>query len=41
MRIKAGDLAPDFTLTKLDGEETTLSRYRGQPVLLIFLRHLG
>jgi len=41
MRIQQGDLAPDFTLTNLDGEETTLRHYSGQPVLLIFLRHLG
>lgn len=41
MRIQQGDLAPDFTLTNLNGEEVTLGQYRGQPVLLIFLRHLG
>jgi peroxiredoxin len=30
----AGHLAPDFTLTSLDGETITLSRYAGKPVVL-------
>ena len=36
--IRAGDLAPDFTLYRLNGEETvTLSHYRGKkPVALVF-----
>jgi peroxiredoxin len=35
---KAGDLAPDFTLSDISGEETvTLSDFRGKkPVALIF-----
>jgi len=39
--IKVGQLAPDFTLTTLEGQPVALSDYRGQPVLLVFLRHLG
>lgn len=31
-----GKLAPDFTLTGLDGQEVSLSGFRGQPVLLNF-----
>jgi len=31
-----GKLAPDFTLTGLDGQEVTLSEFRGKPVLLNF-----
>ena len=40
-RLKPGDLAPNFTLNTLDGQPLALSDYRGQPVLLVFLRHLG
>lgn len=38
---KTAERAPDFTLANLEGETSTLSDFRGQPVLLIFLRHLG
>lgn len=31
-----GKLAPDFTLTSLDGQEVSLSGFRGRPVLLNF-----
>ena len=34
--LKAGVKAPDFTLKTLDGEEVTLSDYRGKKVLLNF-----
>jgi peroxiredoxin len=31
-----GDVAPDFTLTTLDGETVSLSDYQGQPIVLNF-----
>ncbi len=31
-----GATAPDFTLTNLDGEEVTLSQFRGKPVIVNF-----
>ncbi len=33
---RAGDVAPDFTLTTLDGKSVSLSDYRGRPVVLNF-----
>ena len=33
---KPGFLAPDFTLESLDGEQITLSQYRGHPVIINF-----
>jgi|SRR5580700_2542221 cytochrome c biogenesis protein CcmG/thiol:disulfide interchange protein DsbE len=35
-RTASGNLAPDFTLTDLDGRKVTLSNYRGKVVLLDF-----
>ncbi len=32
----AGELAPDFTLATVDGEEVTLSKLRGKPVMIEF-----
>jgi peroxiredoxin len=35
--LNVGEAAPDFTLKDVEGERTvTLSRLRGQPVVLIF-----
>src|SRR5881397_4186143 len=34
--IKAGRQAPDFTLPDQDGNPTTLTGYRGEPVVLYF-----
>jgi peroxiredoxin len=34
--LKAGTLAPEFTLPGLDGSEISLSSFRGRPVLLVF-----
>ncbi len=36
MPIEKGQPAPDFTLVDQDGNEHTLSQYRGKPVVLIF-----
>jgi peroxiredoxin len=40
-QLKPGDLAPNFTLNTLGGQPMALGDYRGRPVLLVFLRHLG
>lgn len=34
--LKVGDPAPDFTLTSAEGEEVSLSDFRGQRVILFF-----
>jgi peroxiredoxin len=34
--LKVGDVAPDFTLRAHDGSEVTLSKLRGQRVVLAF-----
>lgn len=34
LALDAGDTAPDFTLTSLDGEKVSLSDYRGQVIIL-------
>lgn len=34
--LSEGDAAPDFTLPDQDGNEVTLSKLRGQPVVLYF-----
>ena len=34
--INIGDVAPDFTLPSLDGEQVRLADYRGRRVLLFF-----
>jgi peroxiredoxin len=36
--VPLGAQAPDFTLTAVDGSEVTLSKLRGKPVVLVFLR---
>ncbi|MBI5714785.1 MAG: redoxin domain-containing protein, partial [Chloroflexi bacterium] len=35
-----GQLAPNFDLRTVDGKQISLAELR-QPVLLVFLRHLG
>lgn len=37
-RVSIGDVAPDFTLESRSGERITLSKLRGQRVLLVFYR---
>jgi peroxiredoxin len=39
--VQPGDLVGDFPLLRPDGTPVTLSAFRGRPLLLIFLRHLG
>jgi thioredoxin-dependent peroxiredoxin len=36
VRLKPGDVAPDFTLPDADGNKVSLSAYRGQRVILYF-----
>lgn len=36
MTVKVGDLAPDFTAKDQDGNDVTLSSYRGKKVVLYF-----
>jgi peroxiredoxin len=36
--VPVGGAAPDFTLITIDGSEITLSKLRGKPVVLVFLR---
>ncbi len=36
--VPVGAVAPDSTLTAIDGREVTLSKLRGKPVVLVFLR---
>jgi peroxiredoxin Q/BCP len=36
VKVRAGDLAPDFTLPGTGGRDYTLSEYRGRPVVLAF-----
>lgn len=39
--IREGDPAPGFTLDAVGGGRVSLRDFKGRPVLLIFLRHLG
>ena len=34
--LQIGDVAPNFTLTTLDGKQVSLSQFRGKPVMLNF-----
>ena len=36
MTLKVGDSAPDFSLRSHDGREITLSKLRGQSVVIAF-----
>jgi peroxiredoxin len=39
--VPVGSQAPNFTLTSTQGEEVSLSGYRGRNVVLVFLRGFG
>jgi len=41
IRLRPGDTAPDFQAQLLDGDIFRLADYRGQRLLLIFIRHLA
>ena len=41
IRLRPGDTAPDFQARLLDGGSVRLADYRGQRLLLIFVRHLA
>ena len=36
--VPIGSPAPDFTLPSIQGEEVTLSGFRGRKIVLVFLR---
>jgi peroxiredoxin Q/BCP len=36
VRLEAGELAPDFTLPDQNGDDVSLTAFRGQPVVLYF-----
>ncbi|MBF0497582.1 MAG: peroxiredoxin [Deltaproteobacteria bacterium] len=37
LKVKVGDVAPDFTLTAVAGDKVTLSRFKGRNVVLSFV----
>lgn len=39
--MRLGDLVDDFTFVRADGRSFLLSAFAGNPLVLIFLRHLG
>ena len=39
--VRAGEKAPEFTLPAVGGGQVSLGDFRGRPVLLVFIRHLG
>ena len=39
--LKIGDRVGDLTFVQPDGSTVTLAAFTGQPLLLIFLRHLA
>lgn len=41
MRLQPGDVAPEFQVQLPDGRAVHLADYRGERLLLIFLRHLA
>ncbi len=41
VRMRPGDRAPDAPLIDSGGGESSLAAFRGEAVVLIYLRHLG
>ena len=41
MTVRPGQPAPDFALVSTEGEQVSLTDYRGRWVVLVFLRWLG
>lgn len=39
--MKLGDIVANCTFQRPDGSDARLSEFTGQPLLLIFLRHLA
>ncbi len=39
--LTVGDSLPDLPLLATDGTPASLSAYRGEAMVLVFLRHLG
>ena len=35
MTVDVGDIAPDFTLRSHEGQEITLSQYRGEKIVVL------
>ncbi|MFO0967915.1 MAG: hypothetical protein U0793_20335 [Gemmataceae bacterium] len=41
MPLQPGDLVDDFTFLEPDGAPLALRSFQGQPLIVIFLRHLA
>lgn len=41
MALAVGDLVPDLAFVDEDEKPVRLADFRGQPLLLVFLRHLA
>lgn len=39
--MNLGDHIPDLVFTATDGRDVRLSEFRGEAMVLIFMRHLG
>jgi peroxiredoxin len=39
--VNVGDQVPDLELATTDGRRVHLAEYRGEAMVLVFMRHLG
>ena len=39
--LRVGDTVPDLMFTATDGSATLLSTFRGEAMVMVFMRHLG